>query len=287
MASSAPSARQARHLAVRAGGGEDPGAAGAGELDRGGADARGAAVHEEALAGARGRPRTKTFVQTVKKVSGSAAASVMPRPCGDRQRVVLVGQRVLGVAAARQERADGVAHPPARAAGADGGDLAGRLEPGQVGRARRRRVGAGALQHVGAVDAGGAHPDQDLARRRLRHPPPRRPQHLRPAGRGDLDDAHLGRKGHPQLRSPQRPAAVGGDDGPVDVGRGLRAEPEAGAGDVLGGAEPAHGHRARHARAGFRGRGEARHALGAVDRAGDDAVHPEAFGGPTRWRGSG
>ena len=34
------------------------------------------------LSPARRRPRPKTLVQTVKKVSGSAAAAVMPRPAG-------------------------------------------------------------------------------------------------------------------------------------------------------------------------------------------------------------
>ena len=43
-------------------------------------------------------------------------------------------------------------------------DLAGELEPGDVGRrAGRRRVVARALVDVGAVEPGGAHADEDLA----------------------------------------------------------------------------------------------------------------------------
>ena len=88
------------------------------------------------------RPRPKTLVQTVKKVSQSAAGRAHVERARHRQRVVLVGQRVFGIAAAGQQRGDRVADLPGRAAGADGGDLAGDLEPGQVRGAGRRRVGA-------------------------------------------------------------------------------------------------------------------------------------------------
>ena len=46
--------------------------------------------------------------------------------------------------------------------------LPGQLEPGDVRRrVGRRRIAAPALEHVGAVEPGGAHPDEHLARARL------------------------------------------------------------------------------------------------------------------------
>ena len=94
----------------------------------------------------------------------------------NRQGVVLVGERVLGVAAAGEEGADPVAELPARAARADGGDLARRFEAGQVGGAGRRRVGAGALERVGSVDA-------------RRHGRGSRSRRLRASARGGRRDA--------------------------------------------------------------------------------------------------
>jgi hypothetical protein len=89
--------------------------------------------------------------------------------------VRLVRDRKLGLAAAGQERH----HPPSV-------HLAGTLEPRHVGRARRRRVAAGALAEVGAVDPGGANADQDLAVARNRIGPLR-----------DLDPAVDDRRGAP------------------------------------------------------------------------------------------
>jgi hypothetical protein len=67
-------------------------------------------------------------------------------------RVVDDGQ--LGVAAAGQER-----HHPSAVLG-----LTGAFEARDVGRgARRRRIAAGALGEIGAVDAGGADADQHLS----------------------------------------------------------------------------------------------------------------------------
>jgi hypothetical protein len=43
-------------------------------------------------------------------------------------------------------------------------DLAGHFQARQVGGARRHRVVALALEHVGTVDAGGMDLDQDFAR---------------------------------------------------------------------------------------------------------------------------
>lgn len=67
------------------------------------------------------------------------------------------------------------------------------LEPQNIGRTRRHRIAPHALQAIGAVDPGSGDADQDLARLRLRHPPGRRSQHLRPARLLDRDHG-LGRR---------------------------------------------------------------------------------------------
>ena len=75
----------------------------------------------------------------------------------------------LGLAAAADDRHHAVALGEALGARAARHDLAGELEPGDVGRrARRRRVVARALVHVGAVEPGGVHPDEHLAGAGLR-----------------------------------------------------------------------------------------------------------------------
>ena len=108
-----------------------------------------------------------------------------------RQRVALVDEAILRVAAARCQRADRVADLPACNGGPDRGDLARHLQAGKIGRALRRRVGALALQHVGTVDARRVDPDQDLARPGFGHGAQFRFQHHRPARLGDRDRRHL------------------------------------------------------------------------------------------------
>ena len=108
------------------------------------------------------RPRSKRFGQTVKKVSGIAAASTIERPSGTGRALVSCTDAVFGIAAAGEERGHRVADAKARRAGAERRHLAGDLQPGNVGRsAGRRRVTAEPLQHVRPVDAGGPHADQD------------------------------------------------------------------------------------------------------------------------------
>ena len=103
---------------------------------------------------------------------------------------------VFGVAAARQQGADPVAHRPAVDIGADGGDLSRRLQPRQVGGARRRRIGPGALKAVWAVHPRGGDADQDLIRAGRRNRPFPRHKNLGAAWRGDLNGAHRRGQGH-------------------------------------------------------------------------------------------
>ena len=78
-------------------------------------------------------------------------------------------ERQLGVAAAAHHRHHALALGEAPGARPERCHLSRELEAGDVGRrARRRRIGALALQHVGAVQAGGAHADQKLVLAGLR-----------------------------------------------------------------------------------------------------------------------
>ena len=75
----------------------------------------------------------------------------------------------LGLAAAADDAHDAGALVEALGARASRHHLARELEPRDVGRrAGRRGVAALALEHVGAVQTGGAHADEDLARAGLR-----------------------------------------------------------------------------------------------------------------------
>ena len=103
-------------------------------------------------------------------------------------------QAVLGIAAARRQRADGVSHLPARCRRRR--RLPPRRRPPDPAGRRRRAaaVEAAPLQHVGPVDAGRAHADQDLAGTGSRHVAAFRLEHKRAAGMGDRDGRHHGRE---------------------------------------------------------------------------------------------
>jgi hypothetical protein len=70
----------------------------------------------------------------------------------------------LGVAAARHQRHHLVAELVLGRACAERDHFARDFKAGQVAGAGRRRIGAGALRDIRAVDAGGHHLDQDFAR---------------------------------------------------------------------------------------------------------------------------
>ena len=76
--------------------------------------------------------------------------------------MLFVGERVLGIAAAADQRDHAVAHLEARGVGAHRFDGAGDLEPEDFGIPRRRRVVTLALDHVGPVDRGVHDLDQNL-----------------------------------------------------------------------------------------------------------------------------
>ena len=81
------------------------------DLYRGDPDTARSALHQQAsfpALAATSRPRSKTLLQTVKKVSGSAAASVTLRGW-QKQALGQRRGRILRVAAAGEQRADFVA----------------------------------------------------------------------------------------------------------------------------------------------------------------------------------
>ena len=114
--------------------------------------------------------------------SGIAPACSHGRVGRDRDGGSLVHDEPLGLAAAGQHRHHPVADGEPGGAWAQGDDLTGGLEPGDVDRrTRRRRVEAGALEEVGVADARRPHRHRDLARRRAlgRGAPATRARHRR------------------------------------------------------------------------------------------------------------
>ena len=175
---------------------QDRRAEGLGELDRRGADARGAAVHHEALALLQSAA-LEDIGPDGEIGLGDGAGFLQRQPGGNRQGIVLMDHGVLGVAAAGDERADLVADLVARDAFAEGDDPAGDLQSGNVGGAGRRGIATHALQYVGSVDAGDRDMDQDLAGTGLRHRALLWFQDFRAAGGIETDGGHgLGQGGH-------------------------------------------------------------------------------------------
>ena len=131
------------------------------------------------------QPRSNTLCHTVNSVSGSAAASASGRPVGHRQAMVGDGEAVLRHSRRRSPARRPAARAAPRRPRPRATTRAGDLEPGNVRRARRRRIAAEPLQHVGPVDPGEGDLDQHLARTRAAEPAALEPQHLGPARLGD------------------------------------------------------------------------------------------------------
>ncbi|OIQ73648.1 hypothetical protein GALL_447090 [mine drainage metagenome] len=99
-------------------------------------------------------------------------------------------RHILGIAAARQQGANLIAQLPPADPRPHRGHHARPLQPGQVRRARRRRIGPRALQGIGPVHPGIGHANHDLAQPRHGHRPLAQRQNLRPARLGNLDSPH-------------------------------------------------------------------------------------------------
>ena len=141
---------------------------GAPELDRRGAHASRSAMHEQVLAGTQPGLREGSVVGGREHL-GQAARLGPVEPGRNRHRRALVHDGQLGLPAAPDDGHDAVARAEAAGGRPERHHLPGQLEARNVGgRAWGRRVGAPALQHVGAVEPRAAHADEDLTRSRRR-----------------------------------------------------------------------------------------------------------------------
>ena len=146
-----------------ANGGRHPRARRPPELDRRGADASGAAVDEQVLAGAQAALGEQRVVGGDERLgrppapgqSSASGTGIAPRSCSTASSA---WPPPPTIAITRSPSSNRGARPEAH-------DLARQLEPGDVlGRARRDRIVPRPLEHVGPVEPGRPHGDQHLSR---------------------------------------------------------------------------------------------------------------------------
>ncbi len=121
------------------------------------------------------RAESIRLVQTVKCTSGQRGGIHQCNAGGNGQQAIDARHRIFGVAAAAEQRADGIARLPAGDAAAKFRDGAGDFHAQRAGRAGRRRIHAHGLGNIGAVESCRGDGDQNLAG----------------AGRGPGDIRHL------------------------------------------------------------------------------------------------
>ena len=166
---------------------------GLGEHDRHRADAAGAAVDQHALAIAR-EAALEQVVPHGEQGFGQSGGFGQQHPLGHGQAVLPMHHAIFGIASARGERGDTLPDHLARDFTANRDDLARNFKPEQRRSARRRRIGAGALQAIGAIDPGIGDADQHIIGAQARQWQRLDPQHLRPAGRIEADCLHAFRQ---------------------------------------------------------------------------------------------
>lgn len=175
----------------RSGGHEDARAEDMGELDRGRANAAGAAMYEQAFAAFQ-RASLKYIGPDREKGFGQTRSLYDIKSTRHRQGVAFVRDTIFGIAAAAYQRADRVADLPLADIGAQRDHGSGDFKAGRIGAARRGRVKAHALDRVRAVDAGGLDLDQDFVGAGCRRGDFVQLQHFRSARSGDGDGFHRG-----------------------------------------------------------------------------------------------
>src|SRR3984885_813867 len=178
-------------LLVRARGRQHSAAERLGKLDRGDADPAGAALNKKCLARSQVHPFEHVGPHRAERLRQPAGID-QADTCRNRQALHRRHRGVLAVAVADHQRADLVAVLPLSDAWAEFHHDAGAFQAGNVGRTRRHRVAAHALQAVCAVDAGAGNADQHLAGFRFRYGTRGGHQHLGAAGLPDLDDGLRG-----------------------------------------------------------------------------------------------
>ena len=144
-------------LVLRADGDDHLGAERFGELDRHGADAGRAAMDQQRFAGLQ-RAALEHIVPHRHQRFRDGAGFVHRQRRRHRHRLGVLRDAILRVAAAGHQRHHLVADLVLAGAGAERDDFAGDFKAGQIAGAGRRRIAAGALRHIGPVDAGGMRP---------------------------------------------------------------------------------------------------------------------------------
>ena len=137
-----------------------------GELDRRGAHASGAAVHEQVLAGAQPGLGEQGVVRRGEHLRQPTGRGPVER-VGHGHELALVDRRQLRLAAAADDRHHTLAHREALGPRPERCHLAGELEAGDVRwRAGRRGIQAAPLHHVGPVQPRRTNLDEHLPRAR-------------------------------------------------------------------------------------------------------------------------
>ena len=132
------------------------------ELDGGHPDSARGAVHEQPLAHGQARLGEERVVRGGERLGDTARGGPVEL-VGNRHRGALVHDRVLRLAASGDDRHHAVARLEAAGAAPAADDLARELQARDVGgRARWRGIMSGELHHVGAVEPGGLHANQQL-----------------------------------------------------------------------------------------------------------------------------
>ena len=132
------------------------------ELDGGHPDPARGAVHEQALADGQARLGEERVVGGGEDL-GDAARGGPVELLGNGHRGALVHHGELGLPSAGDDRHHAIARLEAACPAPAGDDLARELQARDVLRSPRRRgIVAGELHHVGAVEPGGLHADQQL-----------------------------------------------------------------------------------------------------------------------------
>ena len=143
-----------RGFLVRSGGGDDARPERLGERNRRGADAGGPAVHQQGFAGFQRpagehiRPDGEIGLRDGRRLDRREA-------CGNRQRIGFMGDAIVGVAAARDQRRHLRAEAVNPGVRPERRHFPGDFQAEHVGHAGRRRIVALALMDVGAIDACG------------------------------------------------------------------------------------------------------------------------------------
>jgi hypothetical protein len=177
-------------LVLRADGDDHLGTERLRKLDRHGSDAGRAAVNQKRFAFLQ-RAALEHVVPDRHQRFRRRAGFLHREGRWHRHRLGVLRDTILRIAAAGDQRHHLVAELVLLRAVAKRDHFARDFKAGQIACTWRRRIAAGALRHIGPVDAGRVDFHEDFARSRNWHGTLLRQQHLRAAGFADADHGHL------------------------------------------------------------------------------------------------